>query len=189
MIKIAKKDSFEGFESDIMSSLGLEGSEATDDVSVAAGDADDGAGVADQTDDNLTDAPPAVSVTPRSGTQDWGSWSHEGNNINLDLTLPAGSRAKDCTIDVSKEGVLRVESQGAPLLVGKFALPVDRAELAWLMEEQDDGTKLLSIELPMLPIDTSKRVTAVNCMFDESLEVNGQTCLVPGLSSVGGRHV
>ena len=56
----------------------------------------------------------------------------------------------------------------------------------WGIEEQDDE-RLLCIELPMLPIDVSNRVTSVDCIFDESLEVLGESCLEPGLSGVSGK--
>ena len=78
-------------------------------------------------------------------------------------------------------------TSGDNLLSGKLALPVDRTELMWVVEEQSDGSKLLCIELPMLPIDTSLRSTSVDCIFDESLTIDGQSCMVPGLSAFGGK--
>jgi hypothetical protein len=125
---------------------------------------------------------------PRSGTQDWGRWSHEDDSITLDITLPEGTRAKELLCEVSKDGTMRIAIKEEPFLIGKLVLPVDRTELAWLVEEQDDGSKLLSIDVPMLPVDTSRRLMSVDCIFDESLEVNGQPCIAPGLSAIGGKH-
>ena len=34
----------------------------------------------------------------------------------------------------------------------------------------------------MLPIDTSRRLASVDCIFDESLHIRGQPCLQAGLS-------
>lgn len=183
MIKIAKSaDSFDNVQKDLLGRLGLDDDAEDDDDNVPIDDSE------------LAETASAISSsmdhepTPRSGTQEWGQWSHEGDNINLDLTLPEGTRAKELSCTVSKEGIMCVARQGEDLLVGKLALPVDRTELAWLVEEQDDGSKLLSIEVPMLAIDTSSRMTSVDCIFDESLVVNGQPCLAPGLSAVGGKH-
>ena len=114
-------------------------------------------------------------------------WSHEHDAVELDLVVPGGARAKELLCEVSKDGRMRVERNGESLLSGKLALPVDRTELCWVLEEQDDGSKLLCIELPMLPIDTSSRLTAVDCIFDESLVIQGQPAMVPGLSGVGGK--
>jgi len=185
MIKIAKSNKFDDFENDMLGRLGLSSSDTddhnNDDMPAVGSEGDaDGSGMLGEVGSS--------EPTPRSGTQEWGRWSHEEDSIVLDLALPAGVRAKDLTCEVSKSGVMRIESSGEPLLVGTLALPVDRTELAWLVETQDDGSKLLSIELPMLPIDTSNRLTSVDCIFDESLQINGQPCMAPGLSAIGGRH-
>ena len=132
-------------------------------------------------------SPATVMPVPRSGSEAWGRWSHEEDSISLELTLPDGLRAKQLICEVSKEGVMRVEGQGEQLLSGRLALPCDRSELAWLVDEQDDGSRLLCIEVPMLPIDTSRRLASVDCIFDESLRVNGEPCLTPGLSGVEGK--
>ena len=105
----------------------------------------------------------------------------------MDLALPEGTRAKELLCDVSKDGLMRVERNGEQLLHGRLALPVDRTELAWMVEELGDGSKLLCIELPMLPVDTSRRMASVDCIFDESLTINGEPCAEPGLSGVEGK--
>ena len=69
----------------------------------------------------------------------------------------------------------------SPLFTGKLALPVDRSELVWGVEEQDDGRRLLCIELPLAPADP-RNTKRVDSIFDESLTVNGEPCLAPGLS-------
>ena len=51
---------------------------------------------------------PAAASTPRSGTQAWGRWSHEGESIEIELKLPEGARARDVTCEVKKDGAMRV---------------------------------------------------------------------------------
>ena len=182
MIKLAKaKPGWDDIESEMLEKLGLDGS--SKELSNEQSDEQDSGGVDDV--DRNTDA--LAAPTPRSGEQDWGRWSHESDNICVDLTLPQGVRVKDLVCDVSKLGIMRIEHQGEQILHGQLALPVDRAELTWVVEQQDDGSKLLCIELPMLPIDTSGRMKAVDCIFDDSLLINGSPCLIPGLSAPGGR--
>eukprot|EP00966_Prymnesium_polylepis_P093917 2173590-Prymnesium_polylepis.1 len=86
-----------------------------------------------------------AAPTPRSGTQAWGRWSHEGESVELEIALPEGTRAKELTCEATKDGVLRVElaqGNGVPVLSGRLALPVDRVELTWVVEQQDDDSKL-----------------------------------------------
>ena len=183
MIKIAKSSSsFD--DSFFLDALGMS-------------DDDDDEAEADETDDEPITLD--GKVAPRSGQyprpldrltaggEPILRWSHEHDAVELDLVVPGGARAKELLCEVSKDGRMRVERNGESLLSGKLALPVDRTELCWVLEEQDDGSKLLCIELPMLPIDTSSRLTAVDCIFDESLVIQGQPAMVPGLSGVGGK--
>ena len=185
MIKIAKaSNTWDDVEKEMLGRLSLGTSNE------AAATSTDGKGDADPPSAQPTpDTGSELSQpTPRSGTQAWGQWSHEADSIVLDLALPEGVRAKELICEVSKSGVMRVESNtGESFLLGTLALPVDRTELMWVVEEQDDGSKLLCIELPMLPIDTSRRMLSVDCIFDESLVINGQQCLAPGLSGVNGK--
>ena len=181
MIKIAKSpsDSWGDIEQDMLGRLGL-----GDDGAGSEGAEEDHSGnsVADDVVVDQTKEP-----TPRSGREAWGRWSHEDETVELELTLPEGTRAKELTCEVSKAGVMRVERRGEPLLSGKLALPADRTELAWMVDEQNDGSKLLCIELPMRPIDVSRRAASVDCIFDESLLVNGESCMARGLSGFSGK--
>ena len=97
--------------------------------------------------------------------------------------LPDGARARDVVCEVSKQGQMRVQvgATEPPLLSGMMALPVDRTELVWAVEEQDDGY-LLCMEVPLYPADPNKNVKPVNCIFDDSLAINGVPCITPGLS-------
>ena len=88
---------------------------------------------------------------------------------------------------MSKAGVLSIQRGDQTLLSGTLALPVDRTDLCWVVEEQEDGSKLLCVEVPMLPIDISRRATSVDCIFDESFKIHGVSCLEPGLSGVSGK--
>jgi hypothetical protein len=181
MIRIAKKGSaWDDLEKEMLDSVGL-GETAPD-----AGSADESEleGAASAKEAGAAPSPPP---TPRRGEQPWGHWSHEGEEIELSLALPPGTSAKELSCTVTKEQRMVVEAGGAQLLAGTLALPVDRADLSWLVETLDDGSKLLCIELPLLPIDTSGRSRSVDCIFDESLVVNGEPCRVPGLSGVAGK--
>lgn len=183
MVKLSKSSSsWSSVEQDLLSSLGLD--DNGDEQEHALDDAVDSS-----TDGGVPSPTDSKPSTPRSGAGDslLKRWSHEDESVELDLELPDGVRAKDLVCEVSKLGAMRVESPGRTLLSGQLALPVDRTELTWLVEGQDDGSKLLCIELPMLPIDTGSRSRAVDCIFDESLMLDGQPCLEPGLSGVGGR--
>ena len=178
MIKISKQDTFDDFQQDMLGRLGLDD------------DADnDGEDHVSKPDERAAAADTSKKPTPRSGEgpDPLVRWSHESDSVDLDLVLPEGTQAKEMVCEISREGFMRVESKAGVLLTGKFALPVDRTELCWLMEEADDGSSLLCIEVPMLPIDTSTLSRSVDCIFDESLELNGQPCRAPGLSGVGGK--
>ena len=167
-LKLSKKseDAWMDMEQTLLESVGLDSEQPA---------------TADAGPEQLDDAPPAP--TPRSGTQPWGRWSHEGESVELELALPDGVRARDLSCEVSKPGLMRVlaKSQSQPLLSGQLALRVDRTELVWTVEEQDDGRRLLCIELPLYPQDPND-MQYVDCMFDESLRINGEPCLAPGLS-------
>lgn len=174
-IKIAKTNSWGDVESEVLGKLGL----------AAGADAE-----ADDTDGHLegvVDTLPVSPRVPRSGTQSWGRWSHEGESVELDLVLPEGSTAKELKCEVSRAGVLSIQRGDQTLLSGTLALPVDRTDLCWVVEEQEDGSKLLCVEVPMLPIDISRRATSVDCIFDESFKIHGVLCLEPGLSGVSGK--
>ena len=96
-IKIAKTNSWGDVESEVLGKLGL----------AAGADAE-----ADDTDGHLegvVDTLPVSPRVPRSGTQSWGRWSHEGESVELDLVLPEGSTAKELKCEVSRAGVLSIQ--------------------------------------------------------------------------------
>ena len=126
--------------------------------------------------------PPAPA--PRSGTQPWGTWSHENDSIELEIQMPDGARARDLDIEVSKDGAMKIAVAGAEpaLLSGQLALPVDRTELMWAVEDE-----LLCVELPLRSIMHDGQVgmqgeKAMSCIFS-SLAISGASCVEPGLSS------
>ena len=53
--------------------------------------------------------------------------------------------------------------------------------MQWTVDEEADGQRTLCIEVPKYQRNEFDRAT-VDCIFDESLHVNGVSCLVPGLS-------
>ena len=190
MIKIGgKDDEFDAFEKDMLGRLGLGDSDEEEDDGESIKNpfqAPMSSDLVANTKINLQDED-SEPLTPRSGKEPLLGWSHEEDVIVLDVTLPEGTRAKEIVCEVSKKGYVKVESKGEELLVGQLALPVDRTELSWVVDEDPDGTKFLCIELPMKGIDTSGRMTSIDCIFDETLRLRGEPCMVPGLSGVDGR--
>ena len=49
---------------------------------------------------------------PRSGVQPWGSWSQEGDSVNLEIALPRGVTARDVRCELNKDGILRITLKG-----------------------------------------------------------------------------
>tara|TARA_B110001452_G_C15203979_1_gene417701 strand:- start:667 stop:912 length:246 start_codon:yes stop_codon:yes gene_type:complete len=69
-----------------------------------------------------------------------------------------------------------------PLLLGRFAQLVRARDLEYIVRERD-GRRELFIELPKaLEEDGGATATGASCIFDETLTVRGEPCLVPGLS-------
>lgn len=71
-----------------------------------------------------------------------------------------------------------------PLLLGRFAQLVRTCDLEYIVRERE-GRRELLIELPKALEDeegAAPTVTGASCIFDETLTVRGEPCLVPGLS-------
>ena len=71
------------------------------------------------------------------------------------------------------------EADSPPLLFGRFAQPVAATELEWGVDENADGRRVLCVEVPK---KVARGAATVDCIFDESLHINGEPCLVDGLS-------
>ena len=69
-----------------------------------------------------------------------------------------------------------------PLIVGRFATPVLSSELEWAIDAGADGQRVLCIEVPKKRLSARAVGATCDCLFDESLHVNGEPCLEPGLS-------
>jgi hypothetical protein len=82
------------------------------------------------------------------------------------------------------EGWLGVQPTGdvPPLLVGRFASPMLSSELDWGIDEGAEGQRVLCIEIPKKHQSARAIGATCDCIFDESLHVNGEPCLEPGLS-------
>lgn len=76
------------------------------------------------------------------------------------------------------EEVVQDEEGPPPLLLGRFAQLVRARDLEYIVRERD-GRRELFIELPKALEETA---TGASCIFDETLTVRGEPCLVPGLS-------
>lgn len=128
--------------------------------------------------DEAAAAPPPP--TPRKGDEPWGRWVNGEDAILIDLLLPDGARAKDIACEVARDGSMRVGLAQSELLYGQLALPVDRTELMWCIEDSDDGQRELCIELPLAPADPSNKVR-VDRIF-ACLAISGEPVLALGLT-------
>jgi len=125
----------------------------------------------------------ATPAVPSRGEAEWGSWTHTSDSVNLELYIEEGVQAKSLNVEIA-EGWLGVETGKPgvpPLLVGRLAQPVQVSELMWAVDEASDGQRVLCIELPK---KDGGRIGAAqaDCIFDETLHIEGKPCLVPGLS-------
>ena len=139
-----------------------------------------------------------------SGAQSWGSWKHQTTSIHLELVLapevkPANVRCEvgegflcawqDASYDAfyedgvwNGEAVIEDENPVPPILFGRFAQIVLAAGLEWDVEARD-GSNVLSISLPKpTAIDVVDGTSISDAIFDETLHLNGEQCLLPGLS-------
>lgn len=146
----------------------------------------------------------SAESSPTSGVQPWGRWAQTASTMTLELNLVDSIKTRDVCcelvegwlivkLDTSVEAnyeegvwggeeVLDDNNGGQPpLLFGRFAQPVIGGDLVWLVEEDaQSGRRVLSVEVPK-----AARIGAAataDCIFDETLLVNGESCLAPGLS-------
>ena len=132
----------------------------------------------------LQQAPPPA---PLRGDENWGSWSLAGWNVNLDVFIDDSVSSKEVRVEVAEGWLIAgVDSDRddtpPPFLFGRFAQPVEEGELTWTIDEDSDGRRVLCIELPKKKSSPVAGVT-IDCIFDESLHVNGEPCPdCPGLS-------
>lgn len=71
----------------------------------------------------------------------------------------------------------------SPLLFGRLAQPVLVDDVTWGIDEDKDGRRILCVNLvkKAYPSGTGSGAR-IDCVFDESLHVNGEPCVEPGLS-------
>jgi hypothetical protein len=126
---------------------------------------------------------------PVRGETAWGRWSNAGSLVSLELDLEAlgldGVRAKALSVEVA-EGWLCVqratdEGKGPPVLFGRFAQTMEEDDLVWGVEEGADGRRVVCIEVPKQPV-VGGVGASVDCIFDESLCIQGESVVEPGLS-------
>jgi len=191
----------EGLEEEVLDSVDLEDVDSTKDRSGSSR-------VIDVTDTTPTTAtwPPAASDAPKSptsGEQPWGRWRQSATSMQVQLWIDEGVKVRELSVEVVEgwliaridtscevlyedgvwggEEILDDNNGGQPpLLFGRFAQPVVGADLEWMIDEEADGRRLLSIELPKAAQEGAS--ATADCVFDETLLVNGEPCLVPGLS-------
>eukprot|EP00967_Tisochrysis_lutea_P038971 scaffold46756_cov31-Tisochrysis_lutea.AAC.1 len=194
----------EGMEDQIRDSVDLEDIDST---KTSAGDPR----VIDVTDSMASSARPSpnsptassTQKSPAEGEHEWGRWRQTPTDILLDLFIADGIKARDVVVEVV-EGwlIVRVDTSTEvlyedgvwggeeviddnnggqpPIMFGRFAQPVIGSEVVWLIDEDTtSGCPILSIELPKAKQEAA---AVADCIFDETLLVNGKPCLAPGLS-------
>ena len=132
---------------------------------------------------------------PQSGAETWGTWKHSADGVELRLEIaattdgPVGAKGVRCEV---VDGCLfaQLANEPAPLLFGRFRHEVRCSELSWQLDESeasgDEDGRVLCIEVPWRRSASELREPgeAPGRIFDESLHVNGQPCLVSGLSCI-----
>ena len=141
-----------------------------------------------------------------SGAQPWGSWKHQTSSIQLELVLapevkPANVRCEvgegflcawqDASYDAfyedgvwNGEAVIEDDNPAPPILFGRFAQIVLAAGLEWDVETRD-GSNVLTISLPKptaIDVVDGTSIGGSDAIFDETLHLHGEQCLLPGLS-------
>jgi len=146
---------------------------------------------------------PAPPPAPLRGEEPWGRWSQSDASVNIEFFLEDSVRGRDVVCEVAEgwlcvgidrsyggfyedgvwggEEVINEDEGTPPLIFGRFAQRVVGSELSWTIDEEADGRRTLCIELPKHKRNTGDRAS-VDCIFDESLHINGTSCVVPGLS-------
>ena len=132
---------------------------------------------------------------PQAGSEAWGTWKHSAECVELRLELdatadgPIGAKGVRCEV---ADGCLfaQLANEPAPLLFGRFRHEVQGSELSWQLDESeapgDEDGRVLCIEVPWRKSASELREPgeAPGRIFDESLHVHGQPCLVAGLSCI-----
>lgn len=151
-------------------------------------------------------APAAASPaqrSPREGEHAWGRWRQSQTDVTLEMYISEDVKARDLVVEVL-EGwlVVRVDTSTEvlyedgvwggealiddnggqpPLLFGRFAQPVVGTDVAWVVDEEaSTGRRVLCIELPKAAQEGA--AATADCVFDETLLINGEPFLAPGLS-------
>lgn len=149
-----------------------------------------------------------LAPAPTHGELPWGSWSNGDEMVQLSIFLDEGVRPGSAVCEAAEgwlcvfidnsyeafyddqtgawggEEVVRDEEGEPPLLLGRFAQLVRARDLEYIVRERD-GRRELLIELPKALDDgdgSAPTVPSTGCIFDETLTVRGEPCLVPGLS-------
>jgi len=145
----------------------------------------------------------SIATTVSSGSQPWGSWKHTADQIRLELNLADHVEQKNVCCEVGEgflcawhdrsydafyedgvwggEETITEENPDPPFLFGRLAQLVQPWALEWDVEERD-GSKVLMITLPKAVSVADGEVSESDAIFDETLHLSGEQCLVPGLS-------
>ena len=150
----------------------------------------------------------AQEVLPTSGTQPWGSWRHTSDAIELELLLEPSVNSRDLRCEVFdgwlavfedasytamyEDGVwggeeeVEVPPESPPLLFGRLAQLVLSPSLEYDVMDASDGRRTLTVTLQKASdVEGVALASGAPTVFDETLTLRGEACLVPGLSSSG----
>jgi hypothetical protein len=79
-------------------------------------------------------------------TEDWGSWTQRSDEIELKLSVPAGTKSKDCKI-IFKRNQLSINILKETKVEGGLFASIVPDECTYTMEDAKDGTKDLCVTL------------------------------------------
>ncbi|KAL3934409.1 MAG: hypothetical protein SGBAC_009871 [Bacillariaceae sp.] len=95
-------------------------------------------------------APPVQSMYGMDGAsaveESWGSWTQTGDEVEMKLVVPSGTRSKDCKITF-KRNQLSLAVHGETKVSGVLFASIVPDDCTFTMEDAKDGTKDLCVTL------------------------------------------
>ena len=128
---------------------------------------------------------------PTSGEEEWGKWAHRADDISIELKIDDSINTKQLAVDVAEGWLLAGPDVDAitggdtvsPLLFGRLVQPVLVDELTWAVDEDSNGDRVLLIDIPKkAPPSGTAQAARIDCVFDETLHINGEAIKLAGLS-------
>lgn len=116
-------------------------------------------------DDEEEEAPPPGN----GGTTDWGVWTQQLADLQIQVPVPKGVKSRDLTVDIQKTK-LKVGVKGQPLLVdGELHKKVIVDDCFWTLEEDGGGNKEVVISM-----QKENKMEWWKCVLVGDAEINTQ---------------